>query len=287
MFDVQKFVSEVHDYIGRAISPIMDRIKALESRAPVPGPAGEKGEKGQDGKPGLDGKDGADGEPGPAGERGEKGEPGKDGRDAEPIDLKDVVAELTSSPEVKTVLALLVAEAVQEGIAKHFAAHPVKDGRDGKDGAAGPQGERGADGASVTLADASLVLETALAKWQLEFERRANDTLTKAIDRIPVPKDGKDGRDGVAPTVLEYDGHRTVTVKNLAGEVVQTHKLAVPMDAGYWRHGMKCERGDVVTHMGHAWLALKDTSEAPAHAAKADWRLFARAGKDAETPVKL
>src|SRR5690554_1546788 len=51
------------------------RIKALEERAPVPGPPGKDGSDGKDGAPGLDGKDGNDGRDGVD---GKEGPPGKD-----------------------------------------------------------------------------------------------------------------------------------------------------------------------------------------------------------------
>lgn len=32
MFDVAKFVHELHDYIGRAVAPLAERIKAADAR---------------------------------------------------------------------------------------------------------------------------------------------------------------------------------------------------------------------------------------------------------------
>lgn len=49
------------------------------------------------------------------------------------------------------------------------------------------------DGVSVTLADVEPVLEAALAKWALEFERRGQDLVQRSLDRIQQPKDGRDG----------------------------------------------------------------------------------------------
>lgn len=81
MLDVEKFIAGVHEYIGKALSPLSARIKALEDSAPVPGPKGDPGERGVDGAPGRDGVDGKDGSPGERGEKGEAGAPGNDGRD--------------------------------------------------------------------------------------------------------------------------------------------------------------------------------------------------------------
>lgn len=47
MLDVTKFVTEMQDYIARAVQPLVSRIKALEERQP---------EKGEPGKDGVDGK---------------------------------------------------------------------------------------------------------------------------------------------------------------------------------------------------------------------------------------
>ena len=95
-----------------------------------------------------------------------------------------------------------------------------------------------------------------------------------------VGKDGAPGRDGSDLTALsiDYDGARTLTVKGVAGEV--KHCLPIPMDKGYWSDGRVCERHDIVTHDGIAWIALRDTREAPSVAAKEDWRIFARKGRD-------
>src|SRR5690606_39279073 len=57
---IRRAISRVADAVGELHS----RVKALEDRAPVPGPQGERGEPGPVG------------ERGPQGERGEKGDPG-------------------------------------------------------------------------------------------------------------------------------------------------------------------------------------------------------------------
>jgi hypothetical protein len=93
------------------IDPITARVKALEDRAPIPGPSGlqgpagergEQGEQGERGERGEKGLDGAPGEsiPGPQGNRGEVGPSGPEGpqgpagRDAEldPVLLKRIEA---------------------------------------------------------------------------------------------------------------------------------------------------------------------------------------------------
>jgi hypothetical protein len=103
---------------------LVERVVALEARAPVPGPAGRDGIDGKDGAPGERGPQGEPGErgpegpagpQGPQGERGETGERGADGKDGR--DGLDGAQGPQGEP-----------------------------GRDGADGAQGPQGEKGADG---------------------------------------------------------------------------------------------------------------------------------------------
>lgn len=99
----------VRDYVAKSLDGFSSRLKAIEDRPPVPGPAGPVGEPGQPGvagAPGTDGPMGPAGEPGPkgdAGERGEVGPAGEPGKDGQP-------------------------------------------GRDGRDGVQGPAGEKGIDG---------------------------------------------------------------------------------------------------------------------------------------------
>src|SRR5690625_3473077 len=63
---------------------------------------------------------------------------------------------------------------------------PGKDGKDGRDGK---------DGTSVSLEDVEAMLSGKMAEWALDFERRAQGVLERAVDRMPKPADGKDGRD--------------------------------------------------------------------------------------------
>jgi hypothetical protein len=275
MFDVEKFVGGLHEYIERAFSPVLQRLAVLEDREAQ---RGEKGDPGASGERGFTGYTGAQGEKGDAGERGlqgEKGEPGVNGRDADPIDAKDIVAELLGGPEIKTLVDLHVAEAVE----KFFGANPVqhgKDGRDGKDGAQGlpgdrgEKGETGSDGIGQAGAmidrDGCLIITT---------------TKGEAVKLgVVVGRDGATGKDGADFTdaTFDYDGVRTLTIKGRGGEITKT--LPVPIDRGYWAEGKSAEKGDIFTESGSAWIALRDTKAKPGHESKEDWRLFARKGKD-------
>jgi hypothetical protein len=202
MFDPTKFVSELHEYIGRVMAPIVERLKALELR-PVPD------------MPMIPAK-------------GEKGDPGEPGRDAV-VSYDDIV------------------KAVEE------------------------------------------VHERIVPKYILDLERRGTDAIQRAIDRLPVPKDGKDGIDALGFDDLEsdYDGDRTLTLRFVRGAQKKefTYRLPLVIDRGYHRKLNKYEKGDAVTHDGTLWIALKSTDLTPSIAAKQDWRIAARKGEDGRPGV--
>ncbi|MBS0339802.1 MAG: collagen-like protein, partial [Proteobacteria bacterium] len=58
----------------------------------------------------------------------------------------------------------------------------------GERGEKGEPGDPGRDGKSVSLDDMAPLIESMHAKWALEWERRAQDTLSKAVDSIPAPR---------------------------------------------------------------------------------------------------
>src|SRR5690606_28650055 len=104
--------------------------------------------------------------------KGEKGDPGKDA-DPEAV-VAEAVKRLLDEERLETVVSLCAAKAVHEYLSEHPIPVP-------KDGERGPQGEKGEPGKSVTLDDVSVFLEAAVAKHVLDFERRANEKLDKAI----------------------------------------------------------------------------------------------------------
>lgn len=153
------------------------------------------------------------------------------------------------------------------------------------------------DGKSVTVAELEPIIQA---------------EVDKAVRALPVPKDGAGvagamidregellltlsngevkklgrivGKDGVDLTDVsfEYDGERSLTIIGKGGSI--TKRLPIPMDRGYFRDGMPAlEKGDIVTHDGNAWIALKETKARPSTDAKEDWRLFARKGRDGES----
>lgn len=170
-----------------------------------------------------------------------------------------------------------------------------KDGADGKDGEAGKDG---ADGKSFTEAEVESILMRKQAEWELAFERRAQDTIQRALDKIQQPKDGKDGapgKDGIdgydafqlEETELELmpDG-RTLKVKFVRhlkdGEYSRmeyTHdvKLAHMLYRGTWVP-QEYQRGDCVTWGGSLWHANRDTTVKPDM--DDSWQLAVKRGRD-------
>jgi integrin beta 3 len=165
---------------------------------------------------------------------------------------------------------------------------PGKDGKDGLNGKDGEPGRPGVDGKSVTLEDVRTYLDAELATWALGFERRAQDVLQRAIDKIPAPKDGrdgqngKDGRDGlgVEDFDIALDG-RDLTVTITRGEFTKSRTIRIPalLDAGVFRDGTAYEKGDCVSFGGSAWIAQKDAPEGKP-GVSSDWRLAVKKGRD-------
>lgn len=311
MLDPVEFGKHMAAIVKEAVDPLVRRIEELESREPI---------KGEDGKsvtpedvapmiqeevakavaqipPAKDGQSitvddvapmiaeqvKAAVESMPKPKDGKDGRDGKDGKDAEPveIDLEDITKAVLQAPE-----------AIEAAVNKHLEANPPAPGKDGvglagasidRDGnliltltngetkelgrVVGKDGENGKDG--VGLAGASISRDGELVV-----------TLSSGEQKSLGPVVGRDGKDGAdfSGVEFDYDGERTITIKGRGGEI--TKRVPVPLDRGYWREGMACEKGDIVTENGTAWIALRDTKAKPALENKEDWRIFARKGRD-------
>lgn len=201
----------------------------------------------------------------------------KDGKDADPveIDLEDITKAVLQAPE-----------AIEAAVIKHLQANPPAPGKDGV----------GLAGASIDR-DGNLILTmtngekkelgrvvgkdgVGLAGASISRDGELVVTLSSGEQKSLGPVVGRDGKDGADFSEFEfdYDGERTITIKGRGGEI--TKRVPVPLDRGYWREGMACEKGDVVTESGTAWIALRETKGKPALENKEDWRIFARKGRD-------
>lgn len=249
----------------------------------------------------------------PPAQPGAAGKDGRDGVDGKTLDFGEVV---------QSVLALVPVPkdgaAGRDGISPDpdqiakavLAALPVpKDGRDGvspnpveiaekvlqliprpKDGADGRDGRDGTDGKSFSVDDAKTLLDSMAARWQLEFERRATDTMQAAIASIPLPRDGRDGTNGKDGThgidfdaielELQEDG-RTVDFILRRDDVEIRRSVCFPvmLDADVFKDGTEYRQGDCVTYGGQLFVARRSTTGTPLRSP--DWRLAVKKGRDA------
>jgi collagen type III alpha len=224
------------------------------------GPIGEKGERGEQGQAGVTGERGPIGE---KGEQGLQGPMGERGQDAPPVTREQVIEAVKAMPDV-----------LQAVVAKHFEAHPVRDGKDGLDGAQGKDGV-GLAGAVIGK-DGDLVLTL-------------SDGTVKSVGLV-VGKDGAPGgpgRDGVGFDDLEeaFDGDRTIVRRYRRGDEVKEfrHTFPILLDRGVYADEKAYERGDGVTYGGSFWIAQGETKGIrPGLATEASrvWRLAVKVGRD-------
>ena len=287
--------------VREVIAGVVDaRVRALPApQAGAKGEPGERGASGADGAPGAPGDRGPIGEKGPHGEpgpRGERGEPGPAGEDAEPIDISDVVAELIRTPELKTLVALVAAEAVAEYIKANPVQHGKdgrdgadgKDGRDGKDGVAGHDGEKGERGESGVAGKDGLDVKDMLRSADNRLIAVMSDGTTRDLGVCVGEdgRDGKDGRDGVDGK--SYEGHE-IAYDAVTHEGVirapngQETRFPLPgiIGRGYWRDGLRAKTGEAWTHDGTLWIAKRDNDSKPC-TGNDDWFIGARKGRDGE-----
>lgn len=210
--------TSIKGYIERNLRPWVERIQALEDRAPV---VGEKGDPGKDAEPvdveklaadvlsrvpiPKDGKDGVDGKDAPAVDVEKlaadvlaKVPTPKDGKDAEPVDVAklaaDVLAQIPAPKDGKDGVDGKDAPPVdvEKLTADVLASIPVpKDGIDGKD--ADPavivaEVEKAVAAIPKPKDGESVPIEVVRALIELEA--------SKAVAALPPPKDGADGIDG-------------------------------------------------------------------------------------------
>lgn len=243
MIDPVLFGQQMAAIVREATAPLIKRIEELESREPA---------RGEDGKSITP-------------------------EDVAPMIAAEVAKAMAALPAPKdgesvTVedVAPLIAEQVKAAVEAIPKPKDGKDGRDGKDGEKGADGKDGVDGKDgIGLAGATIDRNGELIV-----------TLTNGEQKALGPVVGRDGKDGADFSDVEigYDGERTITIKGRGGDI--TKRVPLPLDRGFWREGMACEKADIVTQDGAAWIALRDTKAKPCLENKDDWRLFARKGRD-------
>lgn len=250
----QTMIAAVAGYVARAITPIIDKLAALDAKiASIPaGPQGEKGIPGdrgeagpegiagKDGAPGLDGKDGA---PGPQGDRGEKGDRGPPGPAGE-------------------------------------------KGADGAPGMHGKDGAPGADGRDAIQIEVLPAIDEAKSyprgTWAsfrggLIRAARNTDPITGALHEagwhVVV--------EGVAAIVVSKSkDERTIEIASAltsGAKAIAEFSIPAMIYREVWREG-DYDVGDVVTWSGSAWHCQAKTADKPGTSAA--WRLMVKRGAD-------
>jgi hypothetical protein len=135
------------------------------------------------------------------------------------------------------------------------------------------------DGHSVTVDDFRQLFEAEQAKWALDFERRAQDQLQRAIDRMPKPKYGRDALDLEHFDIKMADDERTLIFSLTRGDNREERRIVLqhPLYRGVWRQG-DFRKGDCVTYGGSSWIAVRDTASKPE--VDDSWRLSVKRGRD-------
>jgi len=201
---------------------LVQRLVALEHRAPLPGPPGRDGLNGKDGERGLDGapgRDGKDGAPGPAGQDGERGTdgkdgaPGRDGRDGKDgrdgvdgVGFDDLDAELDLDAK------RLILRAIRDGRLKEWAWFLPFTRYRGvfEAGQTYLAADQVTHAGSMWIATAETTQRPdefgdGARTWVLSAKRGRDG---KAGPVGPAGKDGKDGRPGKDLTQLGPDGSK-------------------------------------------------------------------------------
>lgn len=222
--------------------------------------------------------------------------PGKDGTSVTIDDVRPLVAEAVKAIDLPQAAPGPTADDVRLMVSEAVCALPAP--QRGKDGASADEVRDMVaeavkaipvpkDGQSVTVEQVidalASVIEQKMATWALDFERRAHGVLERAADRIPKPRDGEDGDDGLGFEDLQvaFDGERSVVLRFSRGETVKEFPLTLPavIDRGVFKEGGTYARGDGVTWGGSFWIAQDETKSKP-DAADGGWRLAVKKGRD-------
>lgn len=181
-------------------------------------------------------------------------------------------------------LAPMVAAAVERAVSALPQPAAGKDGRDGVDGKSFTADE--------VRAMVAAAVESEQAKWALDFERRAQGVLERAVERMPRPKDGvdgKDGADGMGPddVTIEFEDARTLAIKYAHGDVqrVARKQFPMPMYRGIYQAGDGYAPGDLCTFGGSLWHCNAPTTDKPGEGSPT-WSLCAKRGRDGKSGDK-
>jgi hypothetical protein len=125
------------------------------------------------------------------------------------------------------------------------------------------------------------LFERRFSDLTLHWERQVREDTSKALDRIPAPKDGRDALPLESFELELGEDGRTVTIKMQAGDVIleKSVKIASVIDRGVFSSEKSYEQGDGTTYGGCYWIAQKD-APAGVPGGSDDWRLAVKKGRD-------
>ena len=205
----------------------------------------------------------------------EKGADGKDGKDGTSVTIDDV------KPLVDEAVAGIV-------IPEPDISHLEKRVDAAIAGIVIPEVK---DGISPSADDVAKSLEHRFAEWALGFERKADEKLEKAIDKLKQPENGKDGRDAIP--IENFDVSlcpdlRTVKFSLSDGEKSIEKEIKIPaiLDRGVYSSNKSYEQGDAVTYAGGIFIAQVDNPTGAPETSQ-DWRLAVKRGRDGRESVKI
>lgn len=151
-----------------------------------------------------------------------------------------------------------------------------------------PAPVKGDDGISPSADEIAKSMEHIFSKWALDFERKADGYLERAIDRMPKAKDGRDALEIEDFDLSIGEDGRTITASLKRGQTVieKSVTLSIPLDAGVYSDNSQYQKGDGVTYAGSFWISQKDSPEGRPGSSD-DWRLSVKRGRDGREIVKL
>lgn len=214
---------------------------------------------------------------------------GKDGRDVDAAMLETIVSATVDRvlsgwerpADGKSLTPEDVAPLIQSEVTKAVAALPkAKDGR-GVHAAfithAGDLALTFSDGAQEKVGP---VVGAPGKDADMEAIKKHAEDL---VARIPLPKDGAPGKDGVDGLGIDdldliVDEQKGYVLRWANGSRVKEQPLLLPFDRGVYRPGVTYRKASLVTAQGSLWMALEDTSDRPGDS-KA-WRLAVKRGRD-------
>jgi len=191
--------------------------------------------------------------------------PAKDGESITADDVRPMLTELVDSA-VKSLPPAEAGKDADMGVLKDHLAELMK----------------GIQLPSVpTAEEVGALFERRFSDLTLHWERQVREDTSKALDRIPAPKDGRDALPLESFELELGEDGRTVAVKMQAGDVLveKSVKIASVIDRGVFGAEKSYEQGDGTTYGGCYWIAQKDAPEGVPGGSN-DWRLAVKKGRD-------